>query len=86
MHTTSRSKSENYAFHQNTYYGSTLVHFMNSFESALEKQRSTQAQFDFKTNEKKPIPITQLEIEVNAMKHYTKRVFRQVQREIGRSV
>ncbi|CAI9263758.1 unnamed protein product [Lactuca saligna] len=48
MRTTSRSENENSAFHQNTHYGSTLVHFMMSFKAAMEKQRFTQSSFDFK--------------------------------------
>ncbi|XP_023764446.1 protein FAR1-RELATED SEQUENCE 5-like [Lactuca sativa] len=37
MTTTSRSKSENSAFHQNSHYGFTVLHFMISFEAAMEK-------------------------------------------------
>ncbi|KAL4584077.1 hypothetical protein LXL04_008667 [Taraxacum kok-saghyz] len=54
MRTTSRSESQNSAFHQNTHYGSTLVHFMISFEAAMEKQRFTQLSCDFKTTDKTP--------------------------------
>ncbi|XP_023755614.1 protein FAR-RED IMPAIRED RESPONSE 1-like [Lactuca sativa] len=66
MRTTSRSESENYAFHQNTHYGSILVHFMISFEAAIEKQGFTQSSFDFKTNDKHPTMRTPFEIERNA--------------------
>ena len=62
MITTSRSESQNSAFHQNTHYGSTLVNFMNSFKSAMEKQHYTQSSLDFKTKDKfskmrTPFPI-----------------------------
>ncbi|XP_023732795.1 uncharacterized protein LOC111880598 [Lactuca sativa] len=82
MRTTSRSESENSAFHQNTHYGSTLVHFMISFEAVMEKQRFTQSSFDFKTNDKHSKMRTPFEIERNASMFYTRTVFRQVQNEM----
>ena len=82
MRTTSRSESQNSAFHQNTHYGSTLVHFMISFEAAMEKQRFTQLSCDFKTTDKTPRMVTPFEIEKNASLFYTRRVFRQVQYEM----
>ncbi|CAI9277696.1 unnamed protein product [Lactuca saligna] len=82
MRTTSSSESENSTFHQNTHCGSMLVHFMISFEAAMEKQRFTQSSFDFKTNDKHPIMRTPFEIERNASMFYTRTVFRQVQNEM----
>ena len=86
MRTTSRSESQNSAFHCNTHYGSTLVHFMISFEAAMEKQRFTQANADFRTNDKTPRMVTPFEIEKNASMFYTRRVFRQVQYEMYMSM
>nr|KAJ0217403.1 hypothetical protein LSAT_V11C300154020 [Lactuca sativa] len=40
MRTTSRSESQNSTFHQNTHYGSTLVNFIISFESATKRPES----------------------------------------------
>nr|KAJ0192816.1 hypothetical protein LSAT_V11C800396140 [Lactuca sativa] len=84
MITTSRSESQNSAFHQNTHYGSTLVNFMNSFESAMEKQHYTQSSLDFKTKDKFSKMRTPFPIEENASLFYTRKVFRQVQNEMCR--
>ncbi|GKA27337.1 protein FAR1-related sequence 5 [Tanacetum coccineum] len=49
MRTTSRSESENSFFSHFTNSGSTLMNFMNCFETAMEKQRHVQERMDHKT-------------------------------------
>ncbi|XP_023754701.1 protein FAR-RED IMPAIRED RESPONSE 1-like [Lactuca sativa] len=82
MRTTSRSESENSAFHQNTHYCSTIVHFMISFEASMEKYRFTQSSFDFSTKDKHSMMRTPFKIERNASLLYTRTVYRQVQNEM----
>nr|KAJ0201067.1 hypothetical protein LSAT_V11C600321060 [Lactuca sativa] len=86
MRTTSRSESQNSAFHQNTHCGSTLVNFMITFESAMVKQRYTQSSLDFKTKDKFPKMRTPFPIEENASLFYTRKAFRQLQNEMYKSI
>ncbi|GJV83744.1 FAR1-related sequence 5-like protein [Tanacetum coccineum] len=58
MRTTSRSESENSFFKSFTSPGATLVSFMMSYESAMERQRYRQESLDFKTIEATPKCIT----------------------------
>ncbi|GJV61274.1 hypothetical protein Tco_1467374 [Tanacetum coccineum] len=64
--TTSRSESENSFFKSFTSPGSTLVNFMMSYESAMERQRYRQEAFDFKTINAAPKCETKLAIEHHA--------------------
>ncbi|GJR65430.1 FAR1-related sequence 5-like protein [Tanacetum coccineum] len=66
MRTTSRSESENSFFKSFTSPGATLVSFMMSYESAMERQRYRQEKLDFNTIDAAPKCITQLDIERHA--------------------
>ncbi|GJT78221.1 FAR1-related sequence 5-like protein [Tanacetum coccineum] len=72
MRTTSRSESENSFFKSFTSPGATLVSFMMSYESAMERQRYRQEKLDFNTIDAAPKFITQLDIESHASKRLTK--------------
>ncbi|GKE10940.1 FAR1-related sequence 5-like protein [Tanacetum coccineum] len=63
MRTTSRSESENSFFKSFTSPGATLVSFMMSYESSMERQRYRQEALDFKTIDAAPICETKLPIE-----------------------
>ena len=82
MRTTSRSESENAFFKNFTNHGSTLVHFMMCFESAMERQRYRQEQMDFNTYDSAPKFSTQLSMERHASKVYTRTMFLLVQKEL----
>ena len=82
MRTTSRSESENSFFKSFTSPGATLVSFMMSYESAMERQRYRQEHLDFKTFDAAPKCLTQLEIERHAAKVYTRTIFLLVQTEM----
>jgi len=86
MRTTSRSESENAFFSQFTKSGSTLVNFMNGFESAMYKQRSTQAKLDAHTIKKTRLLKTQLKMEKQAANAYTHSMFEFIQEEIESSL
>ncbi|GKB85393.1 FAR1-related sequence 5-like protein [Tanacetum coccineum] len=83
MRTTSRSESENSFFKSFTSPGATLVSFMMSYESAMERQRYRQESLDFKTIDATPKCITQLDIELHAARVYTMTMFLIVQTEIN---
>ncbi|GJS09649.1 FAR1-related sequence 5-like protein [Tanacetum coccineum] len=83
MRTTSRSESENSFFKSFTSPGATLVSFMMSYESAMERQRYRQESLDFKTIDAAPKCITQLDIELHAARVYTRTMFLIVQTEIN---
>ncbi|GKC70126.1 FAR1-related sequence 5-like protein, partial [Tanacetum coccineum] len=82
MRTTSRSESENSFFKSFTSPGETLVSFMMSYESAMERQRYRQEALDFKTIEAAPKCETKLPIELHAARVYTRTIFLLVQTEI----
>nr|GEV91488.1 hypothetical protein [Tanacetum cinerariifolium] len=82
MRTTSRSKSENSFFSYFTNYGSTLMNFMNCFETTMEKQRHVQERMDHKTINIVPKLKTFLKIERHACNVYTRSLFELVQKEI----
>ncbi|GKA70059.1 FAR1-related sequence 5-like protein [Tanacetum coccineum] len=86
MRTTSRSESENSFFKSFTSPGATLVSFMMSYESAMERQRYRQEALDFKTFEAAPKCETKLAIELHAAKVYTRTIFLLVQTEINEVV
>ncbi|GKB47271.1 FAR1 DNA binding domain, zinc finger, SWIM-type, MULE transposase domain containing protein, partial [Tanacetum coccineum] len=83
MRTTSRSESENSFFKSFTSPGATLVSFMMSYESAMERQRYRQEKLDFNTIDAAPKCITQLDIERHAARVYTRTMFLIVQTEIN---
>ncbi|GKC20557.1 protein FAR1-related sequence 5 [Tanacetum coccineum] len=82
MRTTSRSESENSFFSHFTNSGSTLMNFMNCFETAMEKQRHVQERMDHKTIDTVPKLKTLLNIEHHASNVYTRSLFELVQKEI----
>ncbi|GJU30809.1 FAR1-related sequence 5-like protein [Tanacetum coccineum] len=82
MRTTSRSESENSFFSHFTNSGSTLMNFMNCFETAMEKQRHVQERMDHKTIDTVPKLKTFLKIERHASNVYTRSLFELVQKEI----
>ncbi|GJZ16636.1 FAR1-related sequence 5-like protein [Tanacetum coccineum] len=82
MRTTSRSESENSFFSHFTNSGSTLMNFMNCFETAMEKQRHVQERMDHKTIDIVPKLKTLLNIERHASNVYTRSLFELVQKEI----
>ncbi|GJY75500.1 FAR1-related sequence 5-like protein [Tanacetum coccineum] len=83
MRTTSRSESEKSFFKSFTIPGATLVSFMMSYESAMERQRYRQEALDFKTIEAAPKCETKLAIELHAAHVYTRTIFLLVQTEIN---
>nr|GEU33411.1 FAR1 DNA binding domain-containing protein [Tanacetum cinerariifolium] len=82
MRTTSRSESENSFFKSFTTPGETLVSFMMSYESAMERQMYKQEALDFKTIEAALKCKAKLAIELHAARVYTRMVFLLVQTEI----
>nr|GEW99308.1 hypothetical protein [Tanacetum cinerariifolium] len=83
MRTTSRSESENSFFKSFTSPGATLVSFMMSYESVMERKRYRQEVLDFKTIEATPKYETKLEIELHAARVYTRTIFLLVQTKIN---
>ncbi|GKE24265.1 regulation of nuclear pre-mRNA domain-containing protein 1B [Tanacetum coccineum] len=82
MRTTSRSESENSFFKSFTSPGATLVSFIMSYESAMERQRYRQETLDFKTVDAAPKCETKLAIEHHAARVYTRTIFLLVQTKI----
>ncbi|GJZ73893.1 FAR1-related sequence 5-like protein [Tanacetum coccineum] len=82
MRTTSRSESENSFFSYFTNSGSSLMNFMNCFETAMDKQRHVQERMDHKTIDIVPKLKTLLNIEHHASNVYTRSLFELVQKEI----
>ncbi|GJU96310.1 FAR1-related sequence 5-like protein [Tanacetum coccineum] len=82
MRTTSRSESENSFFSHFTNFGSTLMNFMNCFETVMEKQRHIRERMDHKTIDTVPKLKTLLKIERHASNVYTRSLFELVQKEI----
>ena len=82
MRTTSRSESENSFFKSFTSPGATLVSFMMSYESAMERQRYRQEHLDFQTFDSAPRCVTPLKIERHAGKVYTRTIFLLIQTEM----
>ncbi|GJR53535.1 protein FAR1-related sequence 5 [Tanacetum coccineum] len=77
-----KSESENSFFSHFTNSGSTLMNFMNCFETAMEKQRHVQERMDHKTIDTVPKLKTLLKIERHASNVYTRSLFELVQKEI----
>ncbi|GJT40801.1 protein FAR1-related sequence 5 [Tanacetum coccineum] len=78
----SRSESENSFFSHFINSGSTLMNFMNCFETAMEKQRHVQERMDHKTIDIVPKVKTLLKIEHHVSNVYTRSLFELVQKEI----
>nr|XP_043620317.1 protein FAR1-RELATED SEQUENCE 5-like [Erigeron canadensis] len=82
MRTTSRSESENSFFNNFTNPYATLVHFMMSYESAMERQGYRLEILDHQSHNKQPRIMTALNFERQASKLYTRKIFLLVQEEI----
>nr|XP_043630548.1 protein FAR1-RELATED SEQUENCE 5-like [Erigeron canadensis] len=82
MRTTSRSESENSFFNNFTNPYATLVHFMMSYESAMERQGYRLEILDHQSHNKQPRIMTALNFERQASKLYTQTIFLLVQEEI----
>nr|GEY49041.1 hypothetical protein [Tanacetum cinerariifolium] len=76
------SESENSFFSHFTNSGSTLMNFINCFETAMEKQRHVQERMDHKTIDNVHKLKTFLKIERHAYNVYTPSLFELVQKEI----
>ncbi|KAL8225891.1 hypothetical protein R6Q57_018448, partial [Mikania cordata] len=86
MRTTSRSESENHFFGQLTNTKLTLVEFLTHFETAMESQRFTHRKNDHDTRYTTPDMCTTYEIEHQAVKIYTRSIFKDVRTEIHAAV
>ncbi|KAD3338126.1 hypothetical protein E3N88_33647 [Mikania micrantha] len=86
MKTTSRCESSNASFKVNSSFSNTLVQFLMCFDSAIDQQRYNQRILEFNTNTSSLQYQTELEIEKHAGKLYTQNVFKDVQKEIHKSV
>ncbi|KAL9665501.1 hypothetical protein QQ045_020921 [Rhodiola kirilowii] len=82
LRTTSRSESQNSFFGSFLNKDMTLVAFFLNFNSALESQRQTKCKCDTENLSKKLLTKTPLSIEVDALNHYTRKVFQDAQTEI----
>ncbi|XP_048503104.1 protein FAR1-RELATED SEQUENCE 5-like [Beta vulgaris subsp. vulgaris] len=82
MKTTSRSESENHFFTSFTNPHVTLVEFYMRFETAMDSQRHSQAEFDNDSKNKFPECKTPLLIEKHASEVFTCSIFYQVQEEV----
>ncbi|KAL9675366.1 hypothetical protein QQ045_003568 [Rhodiola kirilowii] len=82
LRTTSRSESQNSFFGTFLNTDLTLVAFFLNFNSALESQRQTKCKCDTENQSKKSVKKTPLSIEVDALNHYTRKLFQDVQMEI----
>ncbi|KAL9675837.1 hypothetical protein QQ045_004045 [Rhodiola kirilowii] len=82
LRTTSRSESMNSFFGTFLNKDLTLVAFFLNFNSALESQRQTKCKCDTENQTKKSVKKTPLSIEVDALNHYTRKLFQDVQTEI----
>ncbi|XP_063941395.1 protein FAR1-RELATED SEQUENCE 3-like [Daucus carota subsp. sativus] len=81
LRTTSRSRSSNFYFKHFLKSGDTLLEFFSKYKSAIEKQRHL-----FEDNNQLsisvPIPATELKIEIDAAKIYTRQLYYLVREEI----
>ncbi|GJT18981.1 protein FAR1-related sequence 5 [Tanacetum coccineum] len=82
MRTTSRSESENSFFSHFKNSGSTIMNFINCFETAMEKQRHVQEMMDHKIIDTVPKLKTFIKIERHASNVYIRSLFELVQKEI----
>ncbi|XP_022039354.1 protein FAR1-RELATED SEQUENCE 5-like [Helianthus annuus] len=82
MRTTSRSESENHFFGQLTNTKLSLVEFLSHFDTAMESQRFKRSKRDHDTRYTQPAMKTNYELELEAVKIYTRGIFFDVQEEI----
>nr|KAJ0217328.1 hypothetical protein LSAT_V11C300145650 [Lactuca sativa] len=82
MKTTSRSKSMNSFFNTYSESGNLLLNFMMNYDTAIQKQRSTQRELDKASKKASYKMQTPREIELQASKVYTSTLFFEVQKEI----
>ena len=85
MRTTSLTESQNWSFCNTIQTASQLINLMDTFDTAMEKQRHNQSLNDYKTATTFPKTLTYLPYEPHAAKVYTRRVFYQIQEEIFQS-
>lgn len=86
MRTTSRSESENSFFSLFFHHRANLMKFLDSFDSAMDRQRNNHRLLNHQTKTTLPKFSTPLSIEVHASRIYTRAIFRDVQNEIKESV
>ncbi|KAK9050139.1 hypothetical protein SSX86_030891 [Deinandra increscens subsp. villosa] len=86
MKTTSRCESSNALFKVNSSINNTLLQFLMCFDMAIDRQRHKQCQLEFETNTSTPEFHNPYPIERHAASLYTVTIFREVQKEIDRSV
>ncbi|KAK9062942.1 hypothetical protein SSX86_020132 [Deinandra increscens subsp. villosa] len=86
MKTTSRCESSNALFKVNSSINNTLLQFLMCFDTAIDRQRHKQCQLEFETNTSTPEFHNPYPIERHAASLYTVTIFREVQKEIDRSV
>lgn len=82
MRTTSRSESENHFFGKWTSPHLTLVEFLSHYDTAIEYQRYIERKNDHDSRYKTPVFKTDLLMEKEACKLYTRTLFFDVQDEI----
>nr|KAJ0188488.1 hypothetical protein LSAT_V11C900500290 [Lactuca sativa] len=80
--TTSRSESMNSFFNTYSESGNLLLNFMMNYDTAIQKQRNTQREFDRASKKASYKMQTPREIELQASKVYTSTLFFEVQKEI----
>lgn len=81
LRTTSRSESSNFYFQHFHKSGDTLVEFMKRYDSAMDRQRSVNAQNN-RDSELVPTPVTELKIDRDASRLYTRHLYYLVADEI----
>ncbi|KAK9049975.1 hypothetical protein SSX86_031056 [Deinandra increscens subsp. villosa] len=86
MKTTSICESSNAFFKVNSSGGNTLLQFLMCFDTAIDAQRNNQRKLEFDTNTTVPEIHTRLPIERHAASLYTITIFKEVQKEIERSL
>ncbi|KAK9063004.1 hypothetical protein SSX86_016874 [Deinandra increscens subsp. villosa] len=86
MKTTSRCESSNALFKVNSSASNTLLQFLMCFDTSIDGQRYNQRKMEFDTNMTTPVLRTPSPIEKHASTLYTLSIFKEVQKEIDRSV
>lgn len=81
LRTTSRSESSNFYFQHFHQSGDTLVEFMKRYDSAMDRQRHLNAQNN-NDSELTPISVTELKIEKDASRLFTRQLYHLVTEEI----
>lgn len=86
MKTTSRSESINAFFNVYAAFHNNLVIFLQSFDMAIELQRSSHCEEEVKTKSTVPRMVSTRRLESHAAKVYTRNIFFEVQKEITKAV